>query len=443
LTYRELLSRNPDFRRLWTGQIVSEIGDWLNNIAVLAITIQAAGPGREGLAISIYAIARHLPLFIFGPIAGVVVDRVNRRRVMMGADVVRAVLALGFLLAGYISTLPVIYTVGALLFCVSAFFNAAKRASIPNIVRGPQELLAANSLSASTTAATIAVGSALGGIVATFLGRDTVFILNAATFLVSAEMVRRIRSATQRRSIEAERKLSREGQATGSLNPLRKAAREFVEGIRYVRSIQVLTAIFIVGAGWGLGNGVARALYSLFGARLGAITATGLVERPTDFGISVLFVAMGIGGVAGAPIAKRFNAAAGDRLGARMGRSLFFDGCGLALFSFMPNLWAASASLVAREANFAIWWTAQQTLIMRATSDRYAGRVFASFETITTLTMVGSILAAGLAADQFGIQHVAAVGGGIIVMSGIVWFWLQKRRPVIQRHARSFEGLES
>jgi predicted MFS family arabinose efflux permease len=152
---------------------------------------------------------------------------------------------------------------------------------------------------------------------------------------------------------------------------------------------------------------------------------------------------MGIGGVVGAPIAKRFNAASGERLGTRMGRSLLFDGCGLALFSLMPNLWAAAAILVAREANFAIWWTAQQTLIMRATSDRYAGRVFASFETVTTLTMVGSILAAGVAADRFGIQPVAAVGGGIIILSGIVWFWLQKRRSVEGGHIRSFEGLES
>jgi MFS family permease len=131
LTYRQLLKGNADFRRLWTGQVISEIGDWLNNIAVLALTIQLAGRGREGLAIAIYAVARHLPLFVFGPIAGVVVDRVDRRRVMVAADVLRAVLALGFIIAGARLALPLIYVVGASLFSVSAFFNAAKRASIP------------------------------------------------------------------------------------------------------------------------------------------------------------------------------------------------------------------------------------------------------------------------------------------------------------------------
>ncbi|MDQ3805197.1 MAG: MFS transporter, partial [Acidobacteriota bacterium] len=193
MTYRELLAGNADFRRLWTGQVVSEVGDWLNNIAVLALAIQLAGPESVGLAIAVYAIARHLPLFVFGPVAGVVVDRADRRRVMIAADLARAVLALGFLLAGRYSSLAVIYAVGGALFSVSAFFNAAKRASIPALARGAEELLAANSLSASTTAATIAVGSALGGLAATALGRDAVFLLNAATFLASAEMIRRIR----------------------------------------------------------------------------------------------------------------------------------------------------------------------------------------------------------------------------------------------------------
>ncbi|MFL6231102.1 MAG: MFS transporter, partial [Pyrinomonadaceae bacterium] len=193
MTYRELLARNRDFRRLWTGQVVSEIGDWLNNIAVLALAIELAGPARQGRAIAVYAIARHLPLFLFGPVAGVVVDRKDRRRVMITADVARAVLALGFLLAQRFSSLPFIYAVGAALFSLSAFFNAAKRATLPNLVTRTDDLLVANSLSASTTAGTIAVGSALGGLVATFIGRETVFVINAATFVVSAEMIRRIR----------------------------------------------------------------------------------------------------------------------------------------------------------------------------------------------------------------------------------------------------------
>ncbi|HEX6623854.1 MAG TPA: MFS transporter, partial [Pyrinomonadaceae bacterium] len=394
MTYRQLLAGNADFRRLWTGQVVSEIGDWLNNIAVLALAIQLAGAGRVGLAIAVYAIARHLPLFLFGPVAGVVVDRVDRRRVMIAADLLRALLALGFLFADRTHSLAVIYAVGASLFSVSSFFNAAKRATIPNLVRDTDELLAANSLSASTTAATIAVGSALGGVAATFLGRDAVFVLNALTFLASAEMIRRVsskqRAVSRERTLEDERAKHHAPTAHRSL--LTAYFMDFREGLRYVRREPTLFAVFVVAAGWGLGNGAARALYSIFGARLGEEYVAGwggaareLVERPTDFGISVLFVAMGLGGVMGAPLARRFNSAAGDSLGARMGRSLALDGLGLFLFSLMPSLWAAALVLVAREMNFAIWWTAQQTILMRRTENAYAGRVFASYETLTTL----------------------------------------------------------
>jgi MFS family permease len=441
LTYRQLLAANSDFRRLWSGQVVSEIGDWFNNIAVLALTIQLAGPGREGQAVALYAIARHLPLFLFGPLAGVVVDRVDRRRVMIAADISRAALALGFLAANMTGRLPLIYLVGAALFAVSAFFNAAKRASIPNIVRGMDELVSANSLSASTTAATIAVGSALGGLLSTFAGRNSVFILNSVTFLVSAEMIRRIRrlGGSQLAIGNEEKGKSSEDQATGSSAQLSLSLTanrqlpaaywiDFREGLRYVRRSGVLWAIFVVAAGWGLGNGVARALYSIFGARLGLVAAEGLVARPEDFGISVLFIAMGLGGVIGAPIARRFNAAAGDALPSRMGRSMIFDGCGLALFSQMPNLWVAALVLVAREINFAIWWTAQQTIIMSRTDNRYAGRVFASYETLTTLMMVAAMLTAGATADRFGIRSVAATGGTIIALSGVTWFALRRRK---------------
>lgn len=460
MTYRALLARNPDFRRLWTGQVVSEIGDWLNNIAVLALAIELAGPARQGHAVAVYAVARHLPLFLFGPVAGVVVDRADRRRVMIAADVARAVLALGFLLAQKFSTLPLIYAVGASLFSVSAFFNAAKRATLPNLITRTDDLLAANSLSASTTAGTIAVGSALGGLIATFAGRETVFVINAATFVLSALMISWIRLPVtdfglrhadskspgvdegiinrepQMISPELEGLSRRPANSTSRAllksvirNPhsaISRAFSDFRAGLRYVRSDGVLAGVFVVAAGWGLGNGAARALYSVFGARLGEQAAAGWLARPKDFGISVLFVAMGAGGVIGAPLARRFNSAGGTSLGARMGRSLLFDGCGLFLFSLMPNLWGAAAVLVAREMNYAVWWTAQQTIMMRRTDNAFAGRVFATHETVTTLAMVCAIYAAGAAADTHGIRVVAAVGGAIIALSGATWFALRR-----------------
>lgn len=77
MTCRQLLFGNADLRRLWLAQVISEIGDWLNMTAVLALTLELAGREREGSAMAMYAVARHLPLFIFGTVAGVIVDRVD------------------------------------------------------------------------------------------------------------------------------------------------------------------------------------------------------------------------------------------------------------------------------------------------------------------------------------------------------------------------------
>lgn len=461
MTYRRLLGENADFRRLWTGQVVSEVGDWLSNIAVLALVIELAGTGHEGRAIAIYAISRHLPLFLFGPVAGVIVDRADRRRVMIVADIARAFLSLGFLLARTPAGLPVIYLVGASLFSVSAFFNVAKRAAIPNIVASADQLLTANSLSSSTTAATIAVGSALGGIVATFVGRDVVFILNALTFLASAEMIRRIRARTRQQQQQQSAPVEMiaggvtNGESRGArrslLNVERRLRRgvivnmvvEFREGLRYVRRNDLLTSIFIVAAGWGLGNGVARSLYSIFGARLGELAVGGWLARPTDFGNSVLYSAMGLGGVLGATVVRRFNAADENRLASRMGRSIILDGCSLALFAFMPNLWGAALVLIFREINYTLWKTAQQTIMMSRTDDLYGGRVFASYETLTTLMMTGSMLASGVAADIYGITPVTATGGLIIALSGLLWFALRHGKSTGARTSRSREELQS
>ena len=434
MNYHQLLKQNKNIRRLWAGQVVSEIGDWLNNIAILAMAISFAGEGREGLALAVYALARHVPLFVFGPIAGVVADRLDRRHLMIAADLARAAFALCFWFANAWNSLTIIYIVGACIFCASSFFNAAKRATIPNLTQNPDELVTANSLTASTTAATIAVGSALGGIAATFLGRDFVFVLNAITFTISAELIRRV---VYKKSQISSPKSQVEKSISGILS---RVFVEFREGLSYVKNINLLFAIFIVAAGWGLGNGAARATYSLFGSHLGTATMKGLVEKPSEFGISVLFVAMGLGGVFGAPLARRFSSSINQEvLGKRMGRSVFFDGCGLALFSFIPSLWIAALVLILREVNFLIWWTAQQTLIMSRTDDKFAGRVFASYETLTTLTMVGSMLLCGAAADKYGIEPVALCGGIIIAISGLAWFLLRREKGTVSETANEHD----
>jgi hypothetical protein len=235
-----------------------------------------------------------------------------------------------------------------------------------------------------------------------------------------AETRRRV-PASPRRSVVAPRRRR-------IASALHGVILDFREGLGYVRGIHLLSSIFIVAAGWGLGNGVARSLYSIFGARLGEAAAMGRVADPKSLGNSVLYFAMGFGGVLGAPIARRLASSSRGTLGARMGRSMILDGLCLALFTMMPSLWSASLVLVLRELNYTVWKTAQMTLIMSRTDDRYGGRVFASYETLTTIAMVGSMLVAGAAADTYGIRSVAAAGGIVIAFSGALWFVLMRTK---------------
>ncbi|MGB7922983.1 MAG: hypothetical protein WCF57_07040, partial [Pyrinomonadaceae bacterium] len=184
-------------------------------------------------------------------------------------------------------------------------------------------------------------------------------------------------------------------------------------------------------------------LYSIFGARLGEAAVGGWLARPTDFGTSVLFSAMGLGGVLGATVVRRFNAADEGTLASRMGRSIIFDGCCLALFAFMPNLYGAAVVLIFREINYTLWKTAQQTIMMSRMDDLYGGRVFASYETLTTLMMTGSMLASGVAADIYGIRPVTATGGVIIALSGLLWFALRHGKDAGARASHGAKELSS
>lgn len=189
--YLQLLKQNTDFRRLWIGQLVSSLGDWFNTVAVLALVFDLTG---SGFATGLIIIASTLPAFILTPFAGVVVDRFDRRRVMIAADIARAALALGMLLVRSSGEIWLLYVFSALLVGFSSFFAPALSASIPNLVER-DELLSANALSSSTWGLMLAVGAAVGGIAIAALGRDAAFVVNSLSFLFSASMVYFIRKS--------------------------------------------------------------------------------------------------------------------------------------------------------------------------------------------------------------------------------------------------------
>ncbi|HOM80663.1 MAG TPA: MFS transporter [Armatimonadota bacterium] len=414
--YARLLRENPNLRRLWYGQVVSQMGDYFSTVAVMALLIERSGE-RAGTGVALYTVIRHLPLFLLGPAAGIAADRLDRRRILIVTDLLRGVLALAYLVTWAGGPLWVLYAATAGLAGISLFFNTARGALLPTITTRNQ-LMVANALSAATYGTTLAVGSLIGGVIAGVLGRGTAFVLNALSFLLSAVIIAKIQAPARQREASA-----------GAIAVLGAMHRDIVEGFVAVRRHPALRGLLFLPAAWALGTGAARILYSLYGASLGLETMGELVRNPRDFGIAILYAAMGTGAVAGTFLARRMATRPAEDLVRAIPRALFVDGLGLAALSIVPNLAGAFIVLLIREVGYALWWTSHQTAVMLLAPDTMRGRVFAAQESLMTLALLLSMLTAGPAVDQGGLRAVALAAGGIIIAASILFALWSRTLP--------------
>ena len=283
-SYARLLGGNRNFRRLWSAQVVSEIGDWFYTLAIYNLLLQLTG--RAG-SVALALVLQVLPLTLIGPTAGVVNDRLRRKRVMIASDIGRTAIVLCMLLIRSKAMVWLVYPLLTAETLLAAFFEPARNAVIPNIVER-EDVVLANTLSSSTWSVNLMVGATLGGVVAALLGRDAVFLLNALSFVVSASLIWGMRFA--------------EPHAEGGR---RFEARELVDfspilaGIRYVRAhvrlrstIFVKFGILIIGPGW--------VLFTVMGQNEFAVRWHGMApERGAFLGMSLLLGARGLGALLG------------------------------------------------------------------------------------------------------------------------------------------------
>ena len=182
MTFTALLFHNPQFRRLWIAQVVSQLGDWFNAVAVYALLLDLTG---SATLVAAMMVVQLLPLALVGPLAGVVVDRMSRRTLMIGADLARAVLFAGLVFVRSADQIWLAFLLVTLGVIATAFFEPARTAMLPDVV--PREsLITANALSAATWAVMLAVGASVGGAMTVLVGRDAAFICNGLSFLASA-----------------------------------------------------------------------------------------------------------------------------------------------------------------------------------------------------------------------------------------------------------------
>src|SRR5260370_1847421 len=181
-----LIRATRNYRFLWLAQVVSEMGDWFYSLAVYNLLLELTHNRAQSVGLAV--VLQVLPHTFAAPTAGVVNDRISRRAIMIGADIARFFIVLGRLGVRTLGMVWLVYPLLLLETLGAAFFEPAHSAVIPNIVPA-SDVLAANALAAITWSFCLAVGASLGGVVAVLFGRDTVFLLNAFSFLGSAWLI--------------------------------------------------------------------------------------------------------------------------------------------------------------------------------------------------------------------------------------------------------------
>src|SRR5450755_4678073 len=388
-SYVRLLRGNRNFRRLWLAQIVSEIGDWFYTLSIYTLLLKLTGhAGSLALAL----VLQVLPQTFVGPMAGVLNDRLKRKHVMIPADLVRFGVVLAMLFVRSRSTVWLIYTLLLAETTMAAFFEPARSAVIPNIA-AESEVLVANTLSSATWSVNLLIGASVGGVVAAFFGRDTVFILNALSFLASALLIGGMRFHEPHAESAA---------------PLRP--RDFVdfspvlEGIRYIRSHRTLLPAVFAKAGEFM-IGPSWVIFTVMGAREFAVHGHGInAAGGAMLGMSVLLGGRGLGAMVGPLVAARWAGESDHRLRLGILFGYLTVAVGYGTLGFSRNVWMAAACAMLAHMGGSTVWVFSTTLLQLHTEDRFRGRVFAADLGLGSLTfavtayLAGHFLDAGISA---------------------------------------------
>lgn len=394
----DLLRGNRDFRNLFLASVISLGGDWFLFVAINGMILQTTG---HAIDVGLSILAQELAFFLASPWAGALADRVDRRKLMIVCDLARVGVCLAFLLVGP-ETVWLAFPLLALLSIFAAPFDPASSAAIPNLVSA-QELPVANALSGSLWGTMLAVGAALGGVVATLFGRDTAFLLDAVSFLGSALLLSRIhRSFSEARETPEEH--------PGTLEAT-------IETLGYARKDHRVLALLTVKAGFGLAAGV-LALIPVFGR---TVFAAG------DIGFGLLMAARGVGALIGPFIGHRISGPGHRRLFPAIGLALGVFGLSYMALGLAPTLWIAAITVFAAHLGGGAQWVLSTYGLQRLVPDYIRGRIFAVDFAMITLSLGVSSLVAAAIADSVGVRPAAMVMGGIAVLWAIAW-WLLTRK---------------
>lgn len=389
---RDLL-KIRDYRYLWSAQVLSDFGDNLTFFTLL-ILIQRLTGSTVALAGLMVSVA--LPTLIFGTLAGVYVDRIDRRKAMLVADLLRAIVVLGFLFVRSEELVPLIYVIGFVQASIGTVFNPARAAFLPAVV-GTEKLLAANSVSQTSRIVFNLLGTGAAGILAAV--GDTLapaFVLDSATFFVSFLLIGRIR--------------------TSGVPDKASESRVWVEmkqGFGVMLGSRPLRAVLISLSVTMLGLGAVNVLFVPF-----------LLE---DLAVSEAFLgAVEASQVAGLVISGTLVAVLASRLrpSTLVSAGLLGVGVFIAAISMTDAVWQIMVLLLFVGLSVGPVQAGANTLSQTLIEDSMRGRVGGALNTLVSAANIVSMGLAGVAAAAIGTRSVFLVSGGLVVLAGFLAYWL-------------------
>jgi MFS family permease len=398
--YVPLLRRNPNYRFLWTGQVISLLGDWFNLIASASLVATLT---QSGVAVGGLFVIRMMAQFLATPFAGVAADRYNRKHLLIMADLGRAVVVTGFLLVRQPSQVWLLYALTAVQMALSGLFFPARNAILPDIV-SRRELGAANALSSATWSVMLAFGAALGGLAAGQWGAQPAFVIDALTFLASAALISRI--------------VYQHDSSLISDRSVATAIRQYVEGLRYLTQHKDTLAIALHKGAFNLFVGGAFQVIQVAVAEQIFVYGEG-----GGTGLGLIYAFMGVGTGLGPIIARHFT---GDRerpLRIAIGLSYLIAAVGLAIMAPLSSFSVFLITTIPRGAGGGIGWVFSTQLLLHKLPDRVRGRVFATEFALSTLMNAAGAGVGGWALDNtgLGISGMIWIMAGLIVVPGLLW----------------------
>ena len=390
--YGELLRTSRPFRLLWFAQIASLFGDWFNVIASSTLLAQLTGAGA---ALGALFAVRMLGSFFASPLAGVLADRYNRKRILIVTDLLRAVVVLGLLLVREPQHVWLLFVLTGVQVGIGGVFFPVRVAMLPEVAS--RRLLGpANALSSATWSTMLALGAAAGGVFAGVFGIPAAFVLDAVTYLISALLLARMPYPSNRRHSTAAAAPVRLG-AT-----VRAGIAEYTESLGYLwRHRQVLIVT------------LQKSFLSFFfaGFQVASVAIAGIVFPLGHAGgttVGLLFAAGGVGSGIGPLVVQPFLRGRHRALRAAMLAGYLLMSAALALAAPLASLTSVLIGSALRSVGAGMVWVFSTQLLLETVPDELRGRIIATEHAAMTL---------------LGAAGAACVGAGLELgsLSAVVW----------------------